>query len=237
MFKKAAAFLAIYFVSSIVFSLNAHATELECNYYDKATASTYTITWSDNGVNSVSSNKNYVLDDSAISETDFKIDNNKYNCPSLLYIKNEYNLNLQVLKLQFVDEIGFEKKSLKSGLLEIESPIKTEEGEATDKGGKLTCKDFEIAENVNFINGMFGLLMIAGPILLIIFGSVDFGKATLSGDEQMLRKAIINFGKRAIATVILLILPLIINIIFKIAFNAGIFGEDLGEPPTTCINK
>lgn len=110
-------------------------------------------------------------------------------------------------------------------------------------GEPIRCSDFivrelnerkEIVRTYNIIEDVFGLIMIAAPILLIIFGVIDFAKATLASDEQALKKAGTDFGKRTIAAVLLFVLPLIINLLLSIAFNAGVFGE-MPNIPETCI--
>ena len=61
------------------------------------------------------------------------------------------------------------------------------------------------------------IFYIAGPILLILFGSLDFAKATVSSEKDALKKASINFAKRLTATLLLFLTPTIINII--LSFN------------------
>lgn len=105
-------------------------------------------------------------------------------------------------------------------------------------GEPIDCKDFIIedkatGETVSIIDGIFNIIMIVAPILLIVFGSVDFAKATFSGDEQAVKKAGSNFGKRVIATVLLFLLPLTLKIILNVAYNAGVFTD----MPQICIGE
>lgn len=110
-------------------------------------------------------------------------------------------------------------------------------------GERINCDDFtyeeknaagEVIETYNLIAEVFSIILIAGPILLIIFGALDFAKASLASDEQALKKAGANFGKRIIAVVLLFVLPLIINLLLKIAFDAGIF---TGGVPAVCVEQ
>lgn len=74
-----------------------------------------------------------------------------------------------------------------------------------------------------FTNKIMNLFYIVGPILLIFFGTLDFSRATVSGDKHALNKAGKRFSKRLLATIILFLSPVIVNII--IGFNTS--GYDL----------
>lgn len=69
----------------------------------------------------------------------------------------------------------------------------------------------------NFVNGVMVVFYILGPILLLLFGSLDFAKATASAEEDALKKASTKFVKRLVATFLLYATPTIINLI--LSFN------------------
>lgn len=94
---------------------------------------------------------------------------------------------------------------------------------------KINCEDF----GENFIVTIFRYMTIAGTILLIVFGTIDFAKATLSYDESAIKKAGKSFAKRLIAAVILFLLPLLVGVIMNIGVAAGIFEETPIECFTT----
>lgn len=71
----------------------------------------------------------------------------------------------------------------------------------------------------DFVNKVMLVFYILGPILLIVFGSIDYARATAEGSEESLRKANKNFGKRVFATVLLFLTPAITN--FIISFNVS----------------
>jgi len=251
MLKKMSLFIFIFIVSSIVFMPDVDAAA-SCTYGN------YTVTRAGGTIsvkNSRYLSREIVVENVALDDIKPDGEDNYICCHETLFVDSRY-----IEEKEFEGErdyvsfnpntysaaVGVRKSSSSSNArfgdcdadnTNTNDGSDTPDGENTTSGGeKLTCKDFEIADNVNLVNGLFGLLMIAGPILLIIFGSVDFVKATLASDEQALHKAGINFMKRAIATVLLFLLPLILNIIFAIAFNAGVFGSiDVTEKPTTCI--
>lgn len=66
------------------------------------------------------------------------------------------------------------------------------------------------------IDTIMTIFYILGPILLIVFGSLDYAKATVSGDEKSLKKAHKTFFKRMLATVLLFLSPVIVNFIIKL---------------------
>lgn len=86
--------------------------------------------------------------------------------------------------------------------------------ENKDKCGKIFDDSFS-----DFVNGFMVFFYILGPILLIFFGSLDFAKATVSADQDALKKAWKNFSKRLIATILLFLTPTIVN--FIISFNVS----------------
>ena len=60
------------------------------------------------------------------------------------------------------------------------------------------------------ISTVFTWIKITVPILLILLGSIDFGKAVLSDDQQELKKATSKFIKRCIIAVAIFFIPTII---------------------------
>lgn len=106
-------------------------------------------------------------------------------------------------------------------------------------GEKIECSDFNYEDDqsgtkqtLNILTEVFGIIMIAGPILALVLGSLDFAKATLASDADALKKAGNNFVKRLIAAGLLLIIPLIVNFVISVAADAGIFTSGV---PLDCI--
>jgi hypothetical protein len=103
-------------------------------------------------------------------------------------------------------------------------------------GDPIDCSDFVTNEGVNIISELFNIIMIIGPILALVLGGLDFAKATLASDENALKKAGTNFGKRIAAAILLFLLPLIINLVLGIAFSAGVFGN-MENVPSVCLTS
>ncbi|MEG2283400.1 MAG: hypothetical protein RSB99_02090 [Bacilli bacterium] len=71
-------------------------------------------------------------------------------------------------------------------------------------------------ELLDYINKIVGYIKIIVPILLILFGGFDFGKAVFSGDNDALKKATSSFAKRCMAAVAIFFLPTIIELLFSL---------------------
>lgn len=59
------------------------------------------------------------------------------------------------------------------------------------------------------------IIQIAVPFALIIWGSLDFFKAVIAGDEKEMKQKRKPFIHRLIAAVIILLLPTIVNLVMK----------------------
>ena len=86
---------------------------------------------------------------------------------------------------------------------------------------KLKCEtlfgDFDDPSTFGgFLQVLFNYVKIIAPILVIIFGSLDFGKAVLSSDQDALKKAQKDFVKRLIAAAAIFFLPNIIMLVLQL---------------------
>ena len=67
---------------------------------------------------------------------------------------------------------------------------------------------------------------ILGPILVILFGSLDYTKAVMNSDADLLKKATNQFVKRMVALILLFISPVIVNIITSLSTSSYNFSGD-----------
>lgn len=96
------------------------------------------------------------------------------------------------------------------------------------------CAD---AQPIFYTIGMFLLVFkIVIPILLIIWGMIDLGKAVISSDEKAVSKATKSLLNRFIAGVCIFFIPTLVSIIFKMV---GSFGEvkDQYDICAACISN
>lgn len=94
-----------------------------------------------------------------------------------------------------------------------------------DFGDKLNDEDCQavLGNTLEIINTVFNWIKIIAPILLIVFGSLDFGSAVLQDNQDALKKATSKFIKRAIAAVAIFFLPFIINLLLSLpGVNSGL---------------
>lgn len=80
--------------------------------------------------------------------------------------------------------------------------------------------------------GMF-ILKILVPIIIIVIGTIDLGKAAMASDDgKNLKLAGIKLLKRFILGVIIFFVPLIINIIFSMI---TLFSEEMKNDYDNCV--
>lgn len=115
--------------------------------------------------------------------------------------------NIVITKLMKLKEQGKICKSEKSKADKIIEDNK-------DKCGQIFNDDFN-----KFVNNAMMIFYIIGPILLILFGSLDYAKATVSSEADALKKASVRFAKRIAATLLLFLTPTIIDLI--LSFNVS----------------
>ena len=91
----------------------------------------------------------------------------------------------------------------------------------------------ETAEIWQFVGYVFFIFKIAIPILLIIFGMIDLGKAVVSNDDKEIKNATTKLAKRAVAAVVIFFIPTLVGFIFSIV--AG-FNGDVKKTYEKCKN-
>ena len=57
------------------------------------------------------------------------------------------------------------------------------------------------------------------PILLIVFGTLDLGKAVIATDSKQIKESVNHFIKRCLVSVVIFFLPTIIGAIFGLVEN------------------
>ena len=66
--------------------------------------------------------------------------------------------------------------------------------------------------------GLFALKILV-PIIIIIFGVIDFAKATVSNDDGAIKKAAGALVRRAVVGVCIFFIPTIVKVIFDVVQN------------------
>lgn len=73
--------------------------------------------------------------------------------------------------------------------------------------------DSEIWEEIRWV---LTIVQVAVPILILVLGSVDFGKAVLADDQDALKKATSKFVKRCIIGVAIFLVPIFLEILLNL---------------------
>lgn len=74
----------------------------------------------------------------------------------------------------------------------------------------------DASEIWQFIGFVLYVFKIAIPLLLIIFGMIDLGKAVIASDDKEIKNATTKLMKRAIAAVVIFFIPTLVGFIFSI---------------------
>ncbi len=85
-----------------------------------------------------------------------------------------------------------------------------------------TCDD--LMPVIKFVDGILILIQIGIPIILIIMGSIDLGKAVLSSDDKEIKAATGKLVKRAIAAVAVFFVATIVSIVMGLFTGTGVDG-------------
>lgn len=102
-------------------------------------------------------------------------------------------------------------------------------GTITEYNNLCVLIDDDIQETINDVMKIIRLVV---PILLLIFGVLDFAKATFSSKEENMENNRKKFFKRIIAALIVFIIPLFVKLVLKIANNVW---ENINSE--TCIEE
>lgn len=69
---------------------------------------------------------------------------------------------------------------------------------------------------ISLIKALLNILQIVVPILLIVWGSLDLGKAVMANDDKEIKGATGKLIKRAIAAAIVFFIPWLVSLIMNI---------------------
>ena len=80
---------------------------------------------------------------------------------------------------------------------------------------------FQIMDNCNGIgpvvaiikNSVFPIIYIGIPILLILFGTIDLGKAVMANDDKAIKTATSSLIKRAIAALAVFLVSMLVSVV------------------------
>lgn len=159
-------------------------------------------------------NPNYNV---SVSDTAGKFKN---GCPDNIFIK-EANGGHREASSAYIDTVNNNgKTTYRDGV----NPNNT--GELTTKkidlSGPSGCKNILGDDVTNILHNILKTIQYAGPILVAIMTIIDLVKASLSGEQDELKKMMPKFIKRLVAAMLLFFIPLLVNLIFDIILGISI---------------
>lgn len=163
------------------------------------------------------------------------INNNYFDCPSNVYIyetsytEGYYELTTNV-----------ENTSVWNQTTGTESGAGDDKDNTEYEKPELVVEDVDICTNNNtlktfqVIGKIIFIIKILVPIILIVMGSIDFAKASLSGDDKAISQAAVTLGKRILTGLIIFFIPTVLD--FFLSLVGGV-SDTMGKynACTSCV--
>lgn len=82
------------------------------------------------------------------------------------------------------------------------------------------------------VGNLILILKIVIPLLIILFASIDFGKAIASSEDKVIKEKAIKLIKRILAGVVIFFIPLAIKLVFSLISS---FNDEMRSDFGNCI--
>jgi len=101
----------------------------------------------------------------------------------------------------------------------------------------IDCNEYEPI--IGITKGILGMIQFAIPILLIIMGTLDLGKAVISSDEKEMKSSTSKLMKRALAAIAVFLVSAMVNLIMNMVSSntEDTPGAEGVHSFSTCWNK
>lgn len=83
-------------------------------------------------------------------------------------------------------------------------------------GSELCPEGSELLNVLSLVRTIIKYLQILIPIALILWGTIDMGKAVIAGDEKKMKEAQKPFVKRLISAIIVFLIPFIVTLVINL---------------------
>lgn len=98
------------------------------------------------------------------------------------------------------------------------------------------CEESGVLTTFQIVGYLLFVAKIVIPLLLIILGSIDFAKATISSDEKAPKEALVSLIRRILIAVIIFFIPTILNFLLSLVYGAqDAFNNDSFEGCSDCL--
>ena len=104
----------------------------------------------------------------------------------------------------------------------------------TDASSGFCMNTANIWQIVGYVLLVFKIVI---PILLIVFGVIDLGKAVIASKEDEIKKATGSLIRRAIAAVVIFLIPTIVTFLIGLISNFNEQAKDDYETCKACITN
>lgn len=104
--------------------------------------------------------------------------------------------------------------------------------------GNVTCGNIITIDAMvpNFVSMIVTIVKIAIPIILIVLGLFDLGKATVAQKDDEIKKAQMTFVKRIIAAVLVFFVVAIVQLVFGLLNKAQNNDDPEATNPIDCVD-
>lgn len=104
-----------------------------------------------------------------------------------------------------------------------------------------SCAGIDIPDGIfNLVHYIILLIQVVVPILLIIWGMLDFAKGVIGGDEDKIKAGQKTFIQRLITAIIVFLVVAVVKLVVNVV--SGVVGSDTAQGGfdensiTSCIN-
>lgn len=97
------------------------------------------------------------------------------------------------------------------------------------------CNNASVLSMIRIFGVIIEIIKIVIPLLIIIFGMIDFGKVVISSDEKEINKSTSRIVKRIIAGVLIYFIPTIILALFDYLQLSEIYTDKNFYRCSTCL--
>lgn len=144
-------------------------------------------------------------------------------CPSNIYISSSNNTITSINTTSGNDSLQLNRnKSTEGSSNPSANPDNQAPGDTEHFDVEYFCKG-PVQGVFTTLGWVFFILKILIPILLIIFGSIDVGKAVIASKDDEIKKSVKTLAIRAIAGIIIFFVPTILNFVVKLIDNSDVY--------------
>lgn len=160
--------------------------------------------------------------DELFKQEDYQKAHHTFTCPQSTFSLEKFSDTSYNLKIGPNDSSGSDVDGLPITAIDFCSPV------SADGTPNYTLLVFQV------IGYIIIIIKILVPIILIVLGSIDLGKATVSGDDKIIMEKAVKFGMRVLTGVIIFFIPTILD--FFLSLVSGV-SETMANyrPCTNCI--